>query len=559
MNSFWLVLWACILALGWLLPNHYHPWLAFHADAWIAVFLSIASLTLFWRCRAPVVWHRITLLAALLVGVPGLQAVLGLIPLTGVAWVSSAYLLGFLLVLLTGAHWEKFKPGQAGDALFLAIGLAAIVSVGLQLQQWLQLDGLELWNMGSGSARPHANLGQPNQLGTLLLWGVLAAAWGWVRGHLKPGVAIFMATYLLIGVALTASRTAWIAVALLVFAAWGWRRLWASPRVPWVVTGLGVYFVVCNMGLAWLRDFLQLGATAPLDVFSVTSSQQRLLAWAVFMDAVQLRPLLGYGWNQTAMAHMAAAAINPAVNGVFSYAHNLFLDLVIWCGIPAGVFIVGCLVRWFWCRARAVQSTENAVLILLLLVVANHAMLELPLYYAYFLLPAGLVMGMLNVRLGARPVFSMHLWVTRLLGLAASALLVLLIRDYSRIEPSYQNLRFEQLRIKVVPVPAPDVLLLTQWKDFIEFARVQPKAGMSDAEIEHMRAVAGLFSGGLFLHKLATALALNHQPEEASLWLQRMCTVAPKQECVNAKAIWAKQALTSPEIAAIPWPVAVVD
>ena len=555
-NPFWLCLWACVLAVGWLTPRHRFPWGTVHADTWIAIVSSVASLAVIFLYRKPMVWHRITLLAALVLCIPWLQVAAGVVPVTGVAWISTAYVLGLLLALLTGAHWERFKPGQLADGLFLAIGIAAIISVGIQLQQWLQL-GPALAKAGGGLARPDANLGQPNQLATLLLWGILAAAWGCIRGYMKPAVAIFMALYLLMGVALTASRTAWLAVGLLLCATWWWRNLWTNPRTPWVAMGLGVYFVVCNVVVVWLPTVLQLNFVAP-EVLSGGSAQQRVLAWAVFADAAWHKPLLGYGWNQGAVAQMAWTAAHPAVDGVFSFAHNLFLDLVIWCGIPVGLVISVCLLRWFWLRLRAVQSAENAILVLFLLVVANHAMLEFPLYYAYFLLPVGMVMGVLNVRLGAPAVLSMGIWFARALWLAAVVLLGLVIRDYRRIEPSYQNLSFNPAlsALRVISNAPPDVLLLTQWRDYIEFARSQPKAGANEAALEKMRNITALFPSTLFNYKLALALALNNQPDEARIWLIRMCKVVSADQCLKAQRFWANEALKHPEVAAIAWPVA---
>lgn len=551
MAPFWLALWAGTLALGWMLPNHYRPWIAFHSDAWFAAVLLLAFAALIWRSRGTIALHRISLAVALLIGVPWLQFALGLILQPGVAWISCAYLFGFFLALLLGARWETSSPGQLGDALFLAIGLAGVVLVGLQLQQWLEVDGLELWRLSGGPGRPSANLGQPNQLATLLLWGVLAAAWGLIRGRIKGWVATLLVAFLLFGIALTGSRTAWIGVALLVVACWWWRSLWRSARLPWVAIGLGGYFVLCVVVPGWWHA---LDGTSPTDLVRM-SGELRPLAWAVFLDAAWQRPWFGYGWNQTALAQLTVATEHPSLRYVFSYSHNLFLDLILWCGIPLGLLVSAGLVGWVWRCFRTVQSAENAVLLLFLLVVANHAMLELPLYYAYFLLPAGLVMGMLNTRLGARPVLSMARWAAGLLWLAATTLLVLLIRDYSRVEPSYENLNFEWLHIKVAPIGPPDVLLLTQWHDFVEFARYEPKAGLSQAELEKLRNIPELFSGALFLHKYASFLALNQRPDEARLWLQRICKVTTESECSAAKAIWAKQSLKHPEIAAIPWPV----
>ena len=579
MSSFWLASWSCMLALGWLLPNHYYPWLSFHSDAWVALSMSLASVAVIWRSHQPLAWHRFTILVALLMCLPWLQHVFGVLPILGNAWTSSAYLLGLLLAILTGAQWEARSPAQLGDGLFLAIGIAALVSVSLQLQQVLQLvgmssvssvgsqlqqslqlDGLGLWTMGSDTNRPHANLGQPNQLATLLLWGLLAAAWGYIRKRVDGTITLIMMFFLLFGIALTGSRAAWIGVILLVGAAWWWRDLWANSRWPWVATGLGLYFVVCVLSTDWLRQISLNQSQTDVDHLIRLSSEIRPLAWSILLDAVWQKPWLGYGWNQSALAQMAMANDHPPLHVVFTYGHNLFLDLVLWCGIPLGLLISFSLVWWFWKRFRAVQSAENAVLLLVLLVVANHAMFELPLYYAYFLLPTGLVMGALNTRLGVQPILLMGRRASLALWFVATTLLALIIRDYTRVEPSYQTLRLEWSRIKMtLPVGPPDVLLLTQWHDYIKYARIEPTVGLSAAELDWMRNVTALYPNPILMHKLAITLGLNQRPDEARLWLKTLCKVAPDSECLIAEKLWARQSLKYPGVAAIPWPVKTTD
>jgi O-antigen ligase len=556
-TPFWLVFWACTLALGWLLPNHQRPWTTFHADAWVALSLSLVSAAVILRSRGPMVWHRLTVLVALLVFIPWIQYVVGMVPLVGNAWIGSAYLLGLLLALLTGALWESSSPGQLADGLFIAIGVGAVLSVGLQLQQWLGLEGLELWTVGGGFDRPYANFAQPNQLATFLLWGVLAVAWGLIRERLGTWTALLIVLYLLFGLALTGTRTAWVAVTVLVGATWLWRGLWTNARLPWIATGLGIYFLVCVVGLRWLH----LGNfQAEMSDLTRMSGELRPLAWATFLDAIWQRPFFGYGWNQVVVAQLTVATEHPNLRGVFSSSHNLFLDLVLWCGIPLGLLISVCLLWWFWKRLRAVDSAENAVLLLFLLVVVNHAMLELPLQHAYFLLPAGMVMGALHARMDVRPLLQTGRWALVVLWLAATTLLSLIIRDYFRVEQSYQILRMEWESIKItMPVGPPEVLLLTQWRDYIGYARFEPKTGLTEEELDRMRNVTTLFPNIITLHKLATSLALNQQPEEARLWLARMCKVVPDAQCHAAKKVWAKQSLRSPEIAAIPWPDKTAD
>jgi len=555
MTSFWLVAWASALGVTWVLPNHYPPWSSFHVDAWSAMVLASAAGAVLLRSTGPVAWHRLAILVAILVPVPGLQYVLGMHLFTSTAWVSTAYLIGFLLALLVGARWEETSPGQAADGLFMAIGMASLVSVGLQLHQWFALDLLDIWSMGDGFGRPFANFGQPNQLGTFLLWGILAAAWGMARQRIGVFTFLLMAAYLLFGLALTQSRTAWLAVVLLVAAVWAWRRLWSDRRWPWLVTGLGLYFAVCAVSIDRLSQMFLLTSAGDIGDIARISGELRPTVWALFADAAWQQPLWGYGWNQVGLAQLAVALDHPALHILFTHSHNLFLDLVLWCGIPLGLVVSIGLVCWFWRRLRAVGEAQNAVLLMFLLVVANHAMLELPLHHAYFLLPVGLVMGTLNTRQSARPMMRIGRWSLAGIWLAAVLLLALLIRDYARVESSYQELRFEWARIKIKTIgQPPEVLLLTQWREFVRLARFEPVSGMSAGDMEWMRKVTSTYPSAGFLQKYAATLAMNQRPDEAQLWLRKLCKMVSESQCAAVKAAWANQSIVNPLIAAVPWP-----
>ena len=523
-------------------------------DAWVACVAMMASTVVFVLPPARTPWHGMALLVAILMLVPGLQYSLGLVTFAGDAWISTAYLVGFLLALLTGARWETMRPRHMLDHLFLAIGVAALLSVGLQFHQWLRLDRLDIWSMGEGVGRPFANFGQPNQLGTFLIWGLLALAWGVIRRHIGGGVAIGISLYLSFGLALTSSHTAWLAISLLVACSWMWRRFWPDARWSWMVSGLAVYFVLCNMCIGWLSQALTGASAEDWGGIARISGESRPAIWALFLDAALQQPWWGYGWNQVVLAQMAVALEHPPLHVYFAHSHNLFLDLMVWCGIPLGLMVSAWLLRWFWLRVRTVANAENAVLVLFLLVVGNHAMLELPLHHAYFLLPAGLVIGALDVRMDIRPIIMGGRVTMRLLWLVCVILLALIIRDYARVEPAYQKLRFEWAHVKTEPANPPDVLLLTQWRDFVRFVRFEPTKGIAPADLQWMRDVAALYPSAGFFQKLATALALNQHPKEASQWLSRLCQVVSTSQCASVKAAWVLQAKNSPEVADVRWP-----
>jgi O-antigen ligase len=559
-REFWMLLWASWLAVGWLLPNHYAPWWNFYNDAWIALTFSVTAIFIFWKMHDALELYSVTVIVAIATPFIWIQYYIGLIPLVGNVWISTLYMLGFFMALLTGALWEKSKPGELPNLLFLAIGIAAVVSVGLQLQQWLQLQGMSLWTMGGYWTRPHANFGQPNQLATFLLWGVLSSAWGYSKKMVSGVIATLLAAFLIFGVALTASRTAWIGVTLLVFAACYWRDFWPSKYFIWVVIGLGVFFGVAfatvgRIGVNLRDEIGWVDEIISNELLSDASARERISAWSMFFDAAWRQPFGGYGWNQTTLAQVEVSLEHSARHQVFSFAHNLFIDLILWCGIPIGIFLIVTILSWFWRCFQAVRNAEVAILFSFLIVVANHAMLELPLYYAYILVPVGFVIGVLNYQIFKPLDWMLSRTSTITLWTASALMLIVIIKDYALIEPSYKNMEFEQIKLKVERVESPDVLLLTQWKEYINFARFTPVANMNSLDIIKMTNIASLYPGSLFLHKIATIDAINNRPIEAGMWLKKLCKLNPESQCLDAQKIWTKQALEFPEIAAISWPI----
>ncbi|WP_394789160.1 Wzy polymerase domain-containing protein [Rhodoferax sp.] len=555
----WLSLWVPLLAFGWLLPNHYYPWATFHSDAWVAVMLAIAAAAVWIRNPGTVAWHDFSVAIALLATVPFLQFFAGQLDFSGLAWICTAYVLGFLLALLTGARWETATPGRAADGLMLAIGIAALVSVGLQLRQWLgvtlESDEIQIWAGEYSPGRPAANLGQPNQLATLLLWGLMACAWGVLRQKIRPTYAVLMALGLLFGLALTQSRIAMIATLIIMLASWGWRRLWNSRRVPQVVTLLFLYFAVCVYSLQYLSDLLDLGLQIRSASLGGESTHLRLQAYSLFLDAVWQHPWWGYGWNQVAAAQLSVAQNHPNMTSFFIQSHNLFLDLVLWCGIPIGGGISAYVMIWFFRCIKRVVTAEDAILVVFVLAVGLHAMVELPLHHAYLLLPTGLVMGMLSQRQKHPVVLKTGRGVIIGLWFAASILLAVIIRDYLNVDASFRTYRLEVAHVgKLPPGEPPDVLILDDLYEFILNARTDVKTGMDDAALEKLFHITTRFPSTSNMFNYAKALALSGKPAEATAWIEKMQHVLPNGYSLELQSIWRSQSVDQPAMALVPWP-----
>ena len=554
-----LSVWSLALGLGWLLPNHYGPWNSFHFDAWISLLLLVIAFAVVAKSSQTVDFHRMAVVVAFLVPAPFFHYWAGLLPFAGQAWMGTNFLVGLLLALVFGAYWEKLAPSQGIDGLFLAIGFAAVISVGQQLFQWLSLTSntLDLWIMAAPASRPFANFIQPNQLATFLLWGILACAWGVVRRQIAPGVAVLAAAYLLFGVALTHSRTAFFAVLGLGFACYFWRNVWQSKTVNWCVAGLLVYFLICVAGIPLLAGAMDVENGPGLA--DTDSGNIRLAAYRLFVDAALQRPFFGYGWSQTVSAQLAVAESHEKFSAFFLEAHNLFFDLLLWFGIPIGGLLSLAVVFWFAGKARRVGNSRDVILVLFVGVVGWHAMLEYPLHYAYMLLPTGLVAGTLNARLDEPVMKTGHRWqlaVGLMLGLA---MFIVTTRDYLRIEENYRELLFERARIGPKPTgPPASVWALGYMNEFIRLGRTTPKTGMRAEELESMDRASRAYPSPANLFTLASALAMNQKIPEAQKVINRLSKVTSDEEFIFMQRVWSAQTKKDAALGAVRWPQAAV-
>jgi hypothetical protein len=362
-------------------------------------------------------------------------------------------------------------------------------------------------------------------------------------------VGLLAAAYLLFGIALTGSRTAWLGLALVALAVWRWRRLWPDARTPWLISSLYFYLLLCI-------GFLN-GLTRSSAAFSTSSAVERWELWRLCLDAVRAAPWAGYGWNQTALAELHALDLRTSGFPYFNSAHNLFIDLVIWCGIPVGGALSLAILVWLARRFLAVKRPDQAVLLLLVVVIFNHSMLEYPLHYAYLLLPLGWLLGALEVRMGGdvKAWFKVPRSVVVALYLSVTTLLALIVADYFPIEQAYRNLKLERAHMQTAPWTTPEALVISHFSSHLEMVRAATTARLSEAELLEREHLTEAFPDGYAIFYLAVAEAINHRPDQAVLWLKRYCKLKPVDGCVHAANNWAQSGIKHPEIAAIEWPV----
>lgn len=551
----WL-LWTVLMTLPWLSPFHRQPWTSFHTDA----AMGLAALPLMvWalvtsRCRFRVPLESLAM--ALLAAVPVAQRAAGLIHFGGDAWLAALYVFAFAVAVAVGAHWRFTQARALPNALFASFGIAATLSSGLALYQWLQLDGLGVLAFAiQDGGRITANLGQPNQLATLLVWGLLAFWWAYLHGHVHGTVAATLSALLLFGIAMTQSRAGALEVALLACGAVVFRQPLGSRQYRGLLVALGVWFAVAFLGWTPLNEALQLSAVSTLEQRLVPGT--RWLHWQLLLDAIAQRPWAGWGWNQVVLAQVATALEHPPSHEVIQYSHNLLLDLLVWNGIPIGVLAILAVGAWSFWQVRLARSAERVLLMLAVFAFLLHALVELPHGYALFLLPVGLMVGALHVAPNGKRQLVLPRGVIALAFAVLTACVVLVIREYLEVDQAWMAHRFRSAHLGNEPIrPVPDLRVLTNLKALLEFVRIEPRRHMAGAQIEALRLTAERLPSAGGLYRYAQALALNGDTAKAEQTLRLLCRLHPEPQCTAARQAWTAAAANGmPEMKAA-WPTA---
>ncbi len=513
------VLGLFFFTLAWLAYDHYRPWVNFHSEMLAFVgLLGLAIGSLRWSGPALAV-PRASVGIALLALVPWLQYATGISLFAGDALICSLYLFGLSVAVFVGYSlgFASTGPALPGlDAWMHALWIAAIVSAAIGLAQWLDVQGpIGMYVVQTDfGERAMGNLGQPNQLATLILIGIAAFAYVHERRSIGRAPFILGLGFLTAVLILTRSRTGMLSVLLLTaFLLWKRKthtsRFSASAILAWAIC-----FIIGTLSLPYLSDALLLD-----DIRALSSSDaisQRWRIWQQVGHAVLQSPWFGYGWNQTPTAHAVGAVAFPG-NFTYTNAHNFVLDMLAWNGIPLGLLVSAAALYWFVSRLWACSQPVAIYAMAGLLAVAVHSMLEYPYAYAYFLLSAGVLVGIIEVATHPGATIALKArwaWALVALWVPTGAYLCY---EYFLVEEDFRIVRFENLRVGRTPpgYEVPRIWMLSQMASMLKAARQTTEPGMHPADIENMRRASMRFAYGTLHLRYTLALALNGDLSEA--------------------------------------------
>jgi O-antigen ligase len=519
-----------LLAAAWLSPLHVLPWMSAHNEALgtLAALVGCAGALLLHRRgegEARVLIPSVTALPMLIGALGLLQWLVGRIGYAGSVWVIGSYVVlcaaaaaaghAAVRVNQVGPGEGQCRPLQALAVLLVFVGLAQVL---INFSQTLSLWEGAAWVARIGyETRGGGNVAQPNQAAQLFLMAIASTVYLRQAAPLRPPVAVATLALLALGLATTQSRSGIIALVLLV--GWYVLRRGVLPQGGRALPALAFLALALVLFAGWYplasAYWLSTG-----DEVNLTASG-RTAIWVQLAEAVRLRPWFGWGVMQVAEAQNAIADAYPLVMAS-TFAHNLFLDLALWLGIPAMLVATAMVVKWLWPRLSQARSLDACFCVALTLPFAVQAMTEFPYAYTYLLLPVFFVLGIFDALVGRNVGLRLPRGAAVAIVAAWVGTSLWAIVEYAQIEEDFRMARFEALRVGSTPASyhAPEVRVLTQLGALLHATRVQLRPGMPAEELEVLRNVAMLHPWGQTNFRYATALALNGQMDEALRQLQ---------------------------------------
>jgi O-antigen ligase len=440
-----------LIGLAWtipfLQPYHRFPLTAFYSE-WLAFALGLAAAAWLltrepWRdATVPLIALAPLALAALL----ALQVALDRVPYPEQALTAGLYLLWAALMALLGhALGRRLSLDAIATILawFLLVGGVLHALIGL-VQHYNLSTPLNFMIAQKAWAAVFGNIAQPNHYTTSVTLSLASAGFLYGVGRL-PGAAAAACTGLFLAVlALAGSRSPWlhlIALLALALLLHHRRREAASRRLAifafWLLPGFIAADRLVTLPFLMPDETLRM-VTSAENLFQVATGVGPRLelwgeAWRLFLTA----PVLGAGFGQFAWHHFLHHDPGGGAAGwVFSNAHNVVLHLMAETGIAGTLIGVGAVLAWLVGLRRVRFDPAWWWLLSALAVIGIHSLLEYPLWYAYFLGPAALLLG-----LGAQ-----HILPVRFPGTARAAVaLAVLVGcvNLAAVIPAYRA--FEQL------------------------------------------------------------------------------------------------------------------
>jgi O-antigen ligase len=526
-----------LVGLMWVLPflyyYHAYPLTTFYQE-WGAAMLGLGAMSFLLsgqRWLQPEI-PRIILLPILLMFLVLLQFMLGKTVYFDQTMLFTLYMLWIALLMMLG-HGLREKFGFP----LMATVLAAFLLLGAELNALLGILQHYRWHTfldavvtAKNNIAVYGNLAQPNHYANYITLGLISL--GLLRQHLRSWQAVLLALPLLFVLVLSGSRSTWLYLLGMAALAFLLQRQDKSCRhlvnyALLLLLGFGLMHWVVQT--PWLSGASGSVTTMQRMLAGDTSGSIRLYLWQESWLIFSSFPLLGAGLGQFAWQHFQLGPLLQTTNisGLYNNAHNLVMQLAAEMGL-AGVFILfATLGMWLWQGVRAPLTLYTWWGYAVLAVLGIHSMLEYPLWYAYFLGIAAILLGALErgtYRLELRGLGRLSVAAVLLLGLVS---LLQLQLGYQRLEralaarpKSAADNNFSE-RVREGLIEVHGIPLLQPYAELFMNNWVEVSSEELDSKLALNERAAKFVPISTVVYRRAWLLALAGKQDEARLQLER--------------------------------------
>ncbi len=554
-TSFALALITLCFTLATLTPQHFLPIPTFYQEITAGTGMMLATLILLvtgaLRSGWNIPWASLGAMALTVILLLGLRTHQdGSVDY--ILWPVGALLISGM------AAWFGHRMALAGQAEWLVNALLtafAIVACGTAIVLWLQLifpNRQEMWLFPRQILQPPSgNVGQRNQSGLLLGFGLLAFAYWSRQGVRRAGVkrtaAVIGALLLVSGMVLTQSR---IAFGFLFVDGLAFGALWLQPNRRWRGALFGLIAVaVMYAALQWLiYTGFGLGQLFPPATQRLADRGigQRLgmlhVAWAEFAA----HPVWGGGFGSFSDWEFRLG-LKQAKPLYSTNAHNIFAQIGAEFGITGllALFAPISISLWIIIRRLFIFGLSqwpvwNIPAIGVCSMLLGYSLTEYPLWYIYFLVPFALCWGLLDstaLHLRVTPSMQALLGVVPVLILAFMAWASVRYLDFVKLTALASNNAIYEKNQGVFQRNLQNVNFSPGFSPIVEalnfYSMDVNQSMLSDKIALGIRSV-GNYTGARFVEKLGMLYALDHRPREAALTLAKACAYYP-DDCPDVR------------------------
>ncbi|MET3137724.1 O-antigen ligase [Undibacterium sp. GrIS 1.2] len=534
-NKFALLLFAVFLFASYLHPYHIHPYRTFYHDI-LAVFgLLIAVSFLALAGKPCLVFPKVLLLPVSLFALVLTRSIFEAMQFSSDLIFPPMYFVLFGLAICVGASLTLSQKQSESICLALSIThlLAGMLCLIMQIIQIFGIDAeplvMFIARQSQPFMRPYANVAQPNQLALLFCFSLASIWYLYQKRLLNQWASVLLVLLLLAGLALTQSRIGWMIIPAFIVIC-GYTSGGERPINRLLFAVMLLAYITFVLSLPLLGHLLGFASGSVAEHIGGRSERMVLMQQAWHM-ATQ-HPWLGVGWFGFGPEQVRIAADFGSTTYA-EHSHNLILNLAAELGFPATILICLGLAWWaiqcFFIKAVTVPIRFAGLFFVAVFV---HSMVEFPLWYAFVLIPIGILMGMVHqlrwpsegVLLG-RPAKNV---IAVILG-GAFLFMALITWDYQRVTTGFRVLRWQQSGyvVDISPSERPAFTLFPQFFDYFKLTKMVAREGMSDTDIAFAERMSHRFGYVHVLSKMAEIYTLNGKPEQAARTMQTLQRLHP--------------------------------